>query len=136
MLHANYNYFRDYDPATGRYVESDPVGLVAGVNTYSYVKNRPLSRIDKRGLTGAEVSGSGINETLQDLPDKLCDIWPARCIKNAIVCTRATCTYKDCRGKPYIVERISFLPTSPNREEFEKESPNCKCTKWTFADGE
>ena len=25
----NQNYFRDYDPAIGRYVESDPIGLSA-----------------------------------------------------------------------------------------------------------
>jgi len=29
----NYNYFRDYEPGTGRYVESDPVGLRGGVST-------------------------------------------------------------------------------------------------------
>jgi RHS repeat-associated protein len=37
------NYFRDYDPAIGRYVESDPIGLAAGVNTYSYVGSNPLT---------------------------------------------------------------------------------------------
>lgn len=46
----NYNYFRDYDSATGRYVESDPIGLRGGLNTYSYVGGKPQMAIDPRGL--------------------------------------------------------------------------------------
>jgi RHS repeat-associated protein len=46
----NYNAYRDYDPATGRYVESDPIGLGGGVNTYSYVNGSPLRLVDLLGL--------------------------------------------------------------------------------------
>ncbi|MCH7335326.1 RHS repeat-associated core domain-containing protein [Acinetobacter sp. NIPH 2699] len=45
-----YNYFRDYNPITGRYVESDPIGLQGGLNTYGYVSANPLLKIDPRGL--------------------------------------------------------------------------------------
>ena len=42
--------FRDYDPATGRYIESDPVGLDGGISTYGYVSASPLRSIDPLGL--------------------------------------------------------------------------------------
>lgn len=46
----NYNYFRDYDPSTGRYVESDPIGLRGGWSTYNYVGSMPFSLFDRFGL--------------------------------------------------------------------------------------
>ena len=47
----HYNYFRDYDPSLGRYVQSDPIGLAGGVNTFSYVSNDPLLGVDIYGLS-------------------------------------------------------------------------------------
>lgn len=46
----HYNYFRDYDPSTGRYIESDPIGLGGGLNTYGYSRANPLRFIDPFGL--------------------------------------------------------------------------------------
>jgi RHS repeat-associated protein len=46
----NYNYFRDYDPAIGRYVESDPVGLRGGINTFGYAYQNPVAYSDMFGL--------------------------------------------------------------------------------------
>jgi RHS repeat-associated protein len=47
---THHNHFRDYDPRIGRYMQSDPLGITAGPNTYAYVNSDPLSGIDPFGL--------------------------------------------------------------------------------------
>lgn len=45
-----HNYYRDYDPSVGRYVQSDPIGLGGGMATYGYAKQNPLRFVDPKGL--------------------------------------------------------------------------------------
>jgi len=46
----HYNYFRTYDPETGRYIESDPIGLEGGLNSFAYAGSNPQRYTDPLGL--------------------------------------------------------------------------------------
>jgi RHS repeat-associated protein len=87
-----YNYFRDYEAATGRYVQSDPIGLKGGISTYGYVRGKPLILTDRLGLTDS-LCGGGY--TAVPAPDAGQGVY--RCIKdpnsnpNDKVCATAEC---------------------------------------------
>ncbi len=59
FLGVYYNYFRDYDPGTGRYLSSDPIGLSGGINTYTYVRGSPVSLFDMLGLADSTIVCNG-----------------------------------------------------------------------------
>jgi len=51
FLHVGARY---YDPATGRFLQRDPIGILGGLNVYEYVQNRPASAVDPDGLVPIE----------------------------------------------------------------------------------
>ncbi|MEZ5454410.1 MAG: RHS repeat-associated core domain-containing protein [Thiothrix sp.] len=65
-LHQNWH--RTYDPSLGRYISSDPIGLVGGLNTYGYVEQNPLVSVDPNGLNPGTAAGAGIGGTLGGSP--------------------------------------------------------------------
>jgi RHS repeat-associated protein len=67
----HYNYFRDYDPQTGRYVQADPIGLAAGSDLYGYVSGNPLSAVDMYGLSPA--SGTNNSRYAPERRSSACD---------------------------------------------------------------
>jgi len=70
---ADLQLLQDYDPATGKYIESDPIGIRDDLNTYAYAHGSPVSDIDPFGLGRAtglpekqsgKTCGSGWNFTI------------------------------------------------------------------------
>jgi RHS repeat-associated protein len=46
----HYNYFRYYNPQTGRYITPDPIGLEGGINLFTYVAGNAVNFVDPLGL--------------------------------------------------------------------------------------
>jgi RHS repeat-associated protein len=50
FIGLQYNRARWYDPAIGRFISEDPIGLAGGINSFAYVQNNPLAFTDGYGL--------------------------------------------------------------------------------------
>jgi RHS repeat-associated protein len=102
---THYNYFRDYDPTIGRYLQSDPIGLIGGINTFVYAKSNPLVTTDQFGLKGC---GSGPTEGTTP------NLWFGSCCDTHDDC------YDDCKNRP-------------TKQECDNAFCSCvhnKCTGW------
>jgi RHS repeat-associated protein len=51
---------RYYDPATGRFLNRDPISMAGGVNVYVYVANQPMGQSDPNGTRRGSGSGGGM----------------------------------------------------------------------------
>jgi RHS repeat-associated protein len=106
-----YNYFRDYDPQTGRYIESDPSGLHGGINTYVYVADDPTDFADPQGLAKTKTKGFWANCSPAD--DLVCD---KECAPRGV---------KSCRRWYYISYSIIGGQVVPGYVPAPRPSCNC-----------
>jgi RHS repeat-associated protein len=141
----HYNYFRDYDPGIGRYIESDPIGLAGGLNTYAYVSNNPLAIIDPLGLESCTgewrrykwVRGTpftpGFGTPNPGKPTPQVRTFPAltcNCHWLCQDCKNPSIFSPDGTGLPQTPGRIFFDPsTGPkNRDGNVESGNNCLCS--------
>lgn len=113
----HYNYYRDYEPGTGRYLQSDPIGLNGDSNSYLYTNANPLSRTDRLGLFSIKGCDDdcgrenllnsakewcsyvkATNSIIRDVGVRNCVI--KRCRRGTVNCENPCRVKVNCAGKP------------------------------------
>lgn len=140
-----YNMHRDYEPGTGRYIESDPTGLPAGPNTYAYVNTNPLRYLDPKGLAGCGPDGEFIEHFIPNNPlgfpfESCCNAHDncyddcnnggkGNCDKNFCKCVSRKCVYSS--GDAYVACVVlangycDAVGTKRAEEQFQKAQKKC-----------
>ena len=107
----HYNLFRYYDPATGRYTQPDPIGLLGGLNTYAYVGD-PLTWVDPWGLAGCSTSKyfSRKDKITQRWVDKLTGNKPADV--DTFLSSRGWTKHYPQAGRPDAIQHTQYVRTT------------------------
>lgn len=111
----HYNYFRDYDPGIGRYIESDPIGLPGGINTYLYVEASPAVLVDFYGLMSNQQCCDSSKEMGQGGKDYG---WVICCEGRKVSCAFPRETNKN-------VQKIVTQCTTIHEDEHHPQTPPC-----------
>jgi RHS repeat-associated protein len=77
------NWFRDYSPKTGRYMEADPIGIAGGTNLFGYVSANPVRLTDRSGLAQSSTCDDSADSGRSG-PTHRCDATPHAPPPNAL----------------------------------------------------
>jgi uncharacterized protein RhaS with RHS repeats len=117
----HYNYFRDYNPATGRYVQSDPIGLAGGINTFGYAGGNPVKWNDPLGLRGGDQPSQSLCLALgnnpsscQQIPQYFVPIPPLPSVDDPCVQKYLSDNYGDVLGFVANLGNLQMLFPSAN----------------------
>lgn len=142
----HYNYFRDYQPGSGRYSQSDPIGLNGDINTYGYALSNPIMRLDLNGLqaqprpTPPQLPSPTPSERFPNLPPSNDPVFkPDRtpgtsgaassavraCVSNPLACVLVLCAFPSSTSACDTVER------TPQCDDQDKPCPPCRFTDGT-----
>jgi RHS repeat-associated protein len=140
----HYNYFRDYEAGTGRYVQSDPIGFYGDISTYAYVGSSPFKLIDANGLQakssdgvincemfgwwGKKAGKEAASQVLCPMPDTKCfekcackhKVRMARCMLNPICNGNSSRRAEACMQTCIASNKY---PNSPDDENPDKRRP-------------
>jgi RHS repeat-associated protein len=105
-----YSIARDYEPATGRYIESDPTGLRNSVGTYPYVDGNPLVAFDPDGKAKVVDPGTQVGGASTTVCDGLGGI--SVYLSPTITFDEMAC-WGDCTRAHEMVHRQQYLKANP-----------------------
>lgn len=128
---ASYYRARYYDPASGRFISEDPIGLLSGTDLYVYASNNPVQLRDPRGLDPAS-SGSGGCPPKRDCKKEYDDCRKRAlndyntCIKNAL--DRWKSGVRNCQAWrlfPVIGDDLADRCTQSKNNQYQRDEASC-----------